>query len=232
MVQQKYVRVSYYLYASFVLLIWSLLQDEFLSYRLGWGLALELVFLFGSLAHQHHYSAHLDCRYLIPWLLKHISILLLIIAWSDNQKKVQFLYGACGLLLAEIQSIYSSMKHAHFDHDTFPGPWISILTLGLAFFVFLASLAAGGYVPAYVSFAWISLYAIIPVLFYYIIQKQTTPTYSHARPTYYLLLAGLLSMSLILAGRRWSKQNTMPWYLIIQPVIGVCIIQVIQFSTE
>lgn len=199
------------------IILWSLLADDYLENRLTWGiinhiicfLALPVFFLFidqskFSIPKQYLYSS---------LVLLHIGILFLYFHWSGNYSWTSNLniVGSILVLFAHLPFLI------YFQYFGTANRLLGLFSTSITFFIFLVSLTETQVEPYY-FFPIISLYVPCIIILYFAVQEKVDTTF-------YVLQSLLLGSFLILLGRRWNSESSMPYYLIIQPVIAACTIQ-------
>lgn len=197
--------------------LWSLLADDYLENRLTWGivnhiicfLALPVILLFID---QNFFSIPKEYFY-ISLIFLHIGILFLYFHWSGNYSWTSNLniVGSTLVFLAHVPFLIN------FQRIGTESRLVVFFSTSISFFIFLISLTEA-HVERYYFFPIISLYIPCIIILYFATQEKV-------ETTFYILQSLLLGSFLILLGRRWNSESSMPYYLIIQPIIAACTIQ-------
>lgn len=225
-----HIRLFLYFFTIIGLLIWSLQQDGYVQGRLISALICSGIFaVFGLCANRH------DVFFIMAWTLATCVFVLFSFCW-DGHYDVPWPVPGTGLLLLavfQVTRVYSMSAMPYSRKDklrwTTEDRQLSLLFLSLSFFIFFTCLANEKLTPQYDNYALVLFVymAAVPLDFYLYGQKKLT-----IRSLYNLLLFVMTSIFIILITRRWINYSTVPWCLIVQPMISVCIVQILYYIRE
>ena len=230
-----HVRLFLYFIAIVVLLIWSLQQDDYIGGRLISGLICSGLFaIFGLCANRS------DIFFIISWTLATCVFILFSFCW-DGGYEVPWPVPGTGLLVLAV----SQTARIYFLHLTLSYPrtklekekqqWpiddrqLSLLFLALSFFIFLVCLAKEKLTPHRDIYAFVLYFYIVAVPLDFYLYGIKRPS---IRTLYQLLLYVMTCIFIVLITRQWISYSTVPWCLIVQPMISVCIAQILYYIRE
>jgi len=202
----------YYGYAIIVLPILSLLQGGYLNGRLAWGLAISMISIFATLALTEDRERP---DFYFFWITGLAIQILLPFTWAGGYD-IAWTISTSLLLLLAFLNLGGKQKKG--PTNNFENQTSALFFATVALFFWLVGLSADSFTPAYRGYAAV-LYLYIPIGGFdlYVNVKS--------QHVYYFLCWALLAITLVLVARRWTHHSTTPWYLIVQPLIGLCSVQ-------
>tara|TARA_B110000285_G_scaffold213166_1_gene257292 strand:- start:103 stop:828 length:726 start_codon:yes stop_codon:yes gene_type:complete len=218
------IQLFTYAFAIPVILVWSFYQDKIIVQgQLSVAMSSYLVFMFVVFGIKDEQERR-NPGFLLKWILGSVGMVLLIVAWSESSKSTMWVIGSSLIFFVAAYNLAETFKK---ETIHFESRGIALLGLCISVFLFFETLVRTDVTPHYSAYKYI-LYAFIIITLPFIFTLPSTFFSKY----YYFCMWALLSISLFLFGRRWSEETTLPYYLIIQPIIGICSIQIIRYIRD
>jgi len=218
------IQLFTYAFAIPVILVWSFYQDKIIVQgQLSVAMSSYLVFMFVVFGIKDEQDRR-NPGFLLKWILGSVGMVLLIVAWSESSKSNMWVIGSSLIFFVAAYNLAETFKK---ETIHFESRGTALLGLCISVFLFFETLVRTDVTPHYSAYKYI-LYAFIIITLPFIFTLPSTFFSKY----YYFCMWALLSISLFLFGRRWSEQTTLPYYLIIQPIIGICSIQIIRYIRD
>lgn len=194
------------------ILLCSLLQDSYITGRGSWGVGLVIGLFFGIFVLS---SARTDLQFHIYWIPGFAASLLFVASWSDT---LSIPYIISTSIFTVLALLFASK--AFFGRDTETAVF-ALFFLGFSVFMLLASTVT----PQTSLAAVVYIYSALAF-----IQVYLLPAGNGLKKALFFVYWGMASLFFIIASRRWSGSSHTPYYLIVLPLISVCLSQIVAYK--
>ena len=205
-----------YLYLIPSVILWSVLQDDYLGGRGGWAISL-LSGLFLGIFFLN--PARIEGKFHLFWIPALVASLLLVATWS-NTLNIPYSISLgifMGLTLLNVAQVWPRG-----DAETIA---IALFLLAVNAMLLLASIVSPR--VAYTSLIYVYIFVAFVHVYFLPIGNG-----NGIRKILYYLYWALLALFLTMAARRWTGASVQPWYLIVQPFIGICSLQLFVYKGD
>ena len=228
----SFLRLFLYVYAIPVLIGWSLYQDRiWRNYRLSFGVSAYIIFMFFVFVIRKERTV----SFIFKWMFGSVASVLLIVAWAAFSSSKNWVVGSSMLLFVAIYNVAETLHHGNLTklrQDGLERRGVAIFGLVIALFLFFITLVTTNLTPHYAAYSYcLYVFIIFAVFdFWSLISAAGPPRY--LRMCYYTCIWILSGIGLVLIDRRYNNQSQLPWYLIVQPFIGICSAQAVRYISE
>lgn len=226
------LRLFLYAYTIPVLIGWSLYQDGIWeNNRLSFGVASYVVFMFFVFSIRKDRTV----SFLFKWVLGSVASVLLIVAWADFSNSKNWVVGSSILFFVAICNMAEIIQRDNavkIRHDYIERRSVAVLALLIALFLFFVTLVVANVTPHYATYGYLLYtFIIFSLIDLWRLTQESGPS-RYLRVCYYTCIWTLASIGLVLTSRRYNHQSNLPWYLIVQPFIGICSVQMARYISE
>ena len=214
----SHLNVAVYGIVFMAAILWSVLEGDYMGNKKEWALAVVIVLMFTVFGLQDH-----ACPvFIMKWTGGFMGLVLLVFAWDGEEDPLLWLISSSILFgLAILQAVQTFQSRE--NHETRAHIYVA---LTLTLYLLLQSLVYYNLTPPYATYS-IALY-----FFPLAVAVDSWFIQWNFGKLYYLCGCLTVCIELELAARRWRGQTSLQWYLIIQPFLGLCFIQIIRYIRE